>query len=186
VTALLFLSLTACSREAGPSTDEHGLIFYWQVTSSDIAWGQQCSDAEDFRADLGPLAFEQDTYVVYRVSDDGTQAFDQLCGTTDSSTCVDGDVVFDIDGHDLVYDPDAVRTPIENGGSCMLDADDRWVLTDQGATLDFGLEILFTLAGPSADCDPIQADLEDSAPNGLGIDGCLVTLSATADFTSAD
>jgi hypothetical protein len=60
------------------------------------------------------------------------------------------------------------------------------VLSDEGSTLSFSTDILFTLAGPASDCDPIQDDLESDAPNGLGIDGCLVTLSANADFTSAD
>ncbi len=186
IAALSAATLLACARDPGPSTDEHGLVFFWQVTSSDIAWGQQCSDSDEFRGELGPIPFDADTYVVYRVSDDGTEAYDQLCETTDSSTCADGDVVFEIDDHTLTYDPDGERSPIENGGACMLDADERWILTDEGATLSFQTDILFTLAGPSSDCEPIQEDLESGAPNGLGIDGCLVTLSATADFTSAD
>ena len=180
------MTFLACARDAGPSTDEHGLIFYWQVTESDILWGQQCSDSDAFRADLGPIPFDGDTYVVYRVSEDGTEAYDQFCETTDSSTCVDGDVVFEIDDHEFVYDPESTRSPIVNGGDCMLDVDERWVLIDEGSTLSFTSDILFTLAGPASDCDPIQEALVDDAPNGLGLDGCLVTLTASADFTSAD
>lgn len=180
------LWLLGCGRDPGPSSDEHGLVFYWEVTDSELVLGQQCSDSEGFPDALGLVPFEAGTYLVYQVSDDGTQAVDQLCETTESSTCVDGGVVFDVDGSELIYDPDGDRTPIQGGGVCQLDVDERWVLVDEGSTLSFSTDILFTLAGPAGDCDPVQEAFEDEAPNGLGLDGCLATISGNADFFSAD
>ncbi len=176
--------LVACGREAGPHEDEHGFVFFWQVTGSDITWGQQCSDAAAFREDLGAISFSSDSYVIYRVSEDGSEAYDQTCDALDSTTCVDGDIVFDIDGHEIFHDFEATRSPVT--GDCMLDSDERWTLVDEGETLSFVSENLFTLAGPDSDCEPVQESMEEEAPNGLGIDGCLVTLGATADFYSAD
>ena len=180
------LMLACGPREPGPSETEYGKVFYWKVTGSDLLFGEECTDSDTFRDDLDKPAFEDNSFILYRVSDDGQQAIAQSCETTMASTCDDSDteIVFDISGNELIYDPPQEVRDIE-GTTCDLGADELWTLTDQGETLSAAIDIQFNHVGEAAVCDPIEAALRADSDNGQGIDGCVLTITVDTEFHSA-
>ena len=182
----LALLTAACGpREAGVTESDHGSIFYWEVTSADSTFNDECTDDEDLREASTPN-FEENTFIIYRVADDGQTAISQDCDTTSASSCSDdGDpIVFDIDGTELIYDPGPEVEDVENS-ACDLQNDQRWVLTDNGETMTMALELLFNHVGDVDLCAAVEQQLEAQSGNGQGLDGCAITLNVEAEFHSA-
>ena len=182
----LALLTAACGpREAGVTESDHGSIFYWEVTSADSTFNDECTDDEDLREASTPN-FEENTFIIYRVADDGQTAISQDCDTTSASSCSDDDdpIVFDIDGTELIYDPGPEVEDVENS-ACDLQNDQRWVLTDNGETMTMALELLFNHVGDVDLCAAVEQQLEAQSGNGQGLDGCAITLNVEAEFHSA-
>jgi hypothetical protein len=144
----LVLSTTACGpREAGVTERDHGRIFYWEITGAEATYGDDCTDDEEFREGSAPQ-FEENSFIIYRVADDGQTATSQDCTTTNASSCsedVDAQV-YDINGTELLYDPGPEVEDIE-GSDCDLQNDQRWLLTDNGETMTAEIELLFNHVG---------------------------------------
>jgi hypothetical protein len=180
--ATLALS-TACARAPGPSELEWGEITYWLVTSSDVAFAQ-CSDASDWRSQVEAPAIEPNTYLIYRVETGGATATAMDCETTLGSSCTESDtgIVFTVVGHTLTWDPTAEIQDV-TGSDCDVQVDQIWTLVDNGETLDWELGMAVDLVGDATDCAALDAQIKLQSPNGLGMDGCVVTLSMSADFS---
>lgn len=183
---LACMLLTACGpREAGVTETDHGAIFYWEITAAEAAYGDECTDDEEFREGSAPQ-FEENSFIIYRVSDDGQTATSQDCSTTDAASCTE-DVdaqVYAIDGTELLYDPGPEVEDIE-GSDCDLQNDQRWLLTDSGETMTAEIELLFNHVGDVNLCAAIEEQLESESGNGQGLDGCTITLNVDAEFHSA-
>ena len=191
VVVLTFAVLSAASggveRSPGPAEEERGEVFYWLVTSSDLTWGEECSDSESLREDVGPVEFEENSYLIYEVSDDGTEAVAMDCTSTDASSCTESDldIRFVIDGSTLKYQPEPDVKDIE-GSDCDLEGTQTWTIEDQGETGTFALDVGFALIGDVDDCAAHQAALEAQSDNGKGLDGCVVTYDIGLEYTKSE
>jgi hypothetical protein len=157
-------------------------IYFWQITSSTVEFGQ-CSDEMQFRADAQPLAFTDNSYIIYKVSADGKTAVTQDCARLDSSTCKDAanPITFTIAGRELTFTRQG-KDPVGTTG-CNLQQSETWTLTDSGKktmTLDIA-NVLALVDSPPA-CDSVEADLKARSPNMLGIQGCVVTFKLAGNL----
>ncbi len=184
---LVASGLTACGpRTAGPNEGEYGQIFYWQVTDSGLEVGEDCTDADDWQDTLEPVPFSENTYLIYKVAPDGSEAVSQSCATTDATSCADSDsgIVFQIDGSTLTYDPEAELYVVDNS-ACDLEGDAVWTMSDDGETLHLDVDIDYSLVGDATACEALEEQIQLDSPNGKGIDACTVTLTVDATFDSA-
>lgn len=174
-TALLgTLLLVGCGggpREAGAVP---GQTVYWKVVSSEVSFGA-CTDDPQFRDQIRPVAFEENSYFVYRVSGDGKTAATQDCKTFSASSCVDSDpgLSFDLAGNELNLSRD-LPSDIGDGG-CQLQTSQQWVGQDMGTALVLDVSNTMSLVNAPTECDRIEANVKASSPNGLGFQGCVVT-----------
>jgi hypothetical protein len=182
--AFLTLScLVACGpREPGPHEFERGEVAYWQVTSSELKWGHLCSDKEGGIDQVEEPEFEENSYIMYLLSDDGSQATAQNCETLQASTCADSEtgIVFDVDGNTLTWNPEPEITDV--AGDCDLQSDEIWTLTDEGESAELVVGLVFSLVGEQGACDLLQSDLQAEAPNGQGLEGCTMDLEIGLAF----
>jgi hypothetical protein len=180
--------ITACApREAGPHESEYGETFFWEVVGSDVTFGDACTDAEEFRDDIQPIEFEENTFLIYKLSDDGSQAVAQDCTTTQAESCTDSDVdiTFGVTGNQLEWEAEPAVNPID-GSLCDLEAQQVWTLTDRGETLDMEVALSFSLVGDVTACDELQSQAEADSPNGEGLDQCEVTMLIDTEFYRTD
>ncbi len=165
-------------RQPGPVPGE---TIFWRVTSSEVTF-TQCSDDPVFRADTTPIAFDENTYVIYRVEPDGKKATALKCTTLDKSSCEPSStgVVFDVAGNELLFSKES-RSPIGSAG-CNLQGAQSWVLTDQGETLTMQVVNVLSLVDNTTACDAIEKQVKDQSPNKLGLQGCIVNFSVGASY----
>ncbi len=178
---LVALTLTACGGRDGPQEREHGFILFWQVQAAELVW-RDCTDADQFRSAIAAPTFEDNSFVVYRVSDDGNSLIDQDCTAIDASTCVDSelDIVFQRSGDVFLHDPPLV-VGTELAPNCRLTSDPLWTLEDQGQQLSLDVSLTFGLDGGSA-CEGVDQNVARSGTNEFGIDGCVATIEVDADY----
>lgn len=181
LTALL---LTACGeRQPGPAASEHGAIFYWEVIDSSAGL-VDCTDNPSFTDGFTLTPIPTGTYILYRVDDTGDTAMGQNCDTTDPATCTDSGHLWNIEDHDLVFDP-PVET-VELDTDCDQTVDDLWVFNDGGLTGTLDVSVTFGLTGNTDTCAAIDAEIAAGGTNGEGLDGCTLTMNADLAFYSAD
>lgn len=178
------LILGCGGRDAGPSEREYGQILFWEVTDTELLW-DQCTDASDFRGTVEAPEFEENSFIVYRVSDDGSELIDQTCETTDADTCSDSDLnlVFERDGSDYLHDPEPTVGD-EVAAGCRLVSDPLWTLSDEGTQLFLDVGLTFSLQGDG--CEGVDENIARTGMNEFGIDGCTTTIAVTADFFRRD
>lgn len=175
---VLALLLAGCPEYTGPQKDA---TYFWQVKTSTIEFGA-CSDAEDFRSGLTALPITDNTFVIYKVSSDGTKAVTQKCDRLDSATCTPSDsmVVFDVTGRELNFSQTS-KAPIGMTG-CSLQQTETWTLTDATRLMTLDLVNVLTLVDAPPACDDVEADLKARSPNGLGVEGCVITSKLTGEL----
>ena len=185
VASLLLLS-AGCDleRSPGPHQSEHGSVLFWSIVDDELTWGELCSDADQVRDALDFPQLQEDSFLMYRLSDDGESATLQDCTSTDASTCSDSaaGVVFEVSGNTLTADRGTRLSNIENA-ACELKQHEIWTLTDEGETLDFLRELHLDLVG--AECPDFESWLKGESPNNQGLVGCVVSLQASAVFHSS-
>lgn len=175
---LLALILAGCPQYMGPVADA---TYFWQVKTSTIEFGA-CSDATDFRMPLTALPITDNTFVIYKVSSDGSKAITQKCDRLDSSTCSQSDsmVVFDVTGRELNF-TQTQKAPIGMTG-CSLQQTETWTLTDATRAMTLDLVNVLTLVDSPPACDQVEADLKARSPNMLGVEGCVITSKLTGEL----
>ena len=169
----LALILVGCPQYTGPQANA---TYFWQMKTSTIEFGA-CTDDADFREPLTPLMLTDNTFIIYKVSDDGKTAVSQKCDRLDSSSCApsDGGVVFDVAGRELTFTR-SQKVPIGTTG-CSLQQNETWTLTDATRAMTLDLVNVLTLVDSPPACDQVEADLKMRSPNGLGVEGCVITNS---------
>ncbi len=176
--SLLALLLAGCPQYTGPQPDA---TYFWQIKTSTLEFGA-CSDAPDFREGLTALPITDNTFVIYKVSSDGKQAVTQKCDRLDSTTCSPSDsmVVFDVTGRELNFNQ-TNKAPIGMTG-CSLQQTETWTLTDATRAMTLDLVNVLTLVDSQPACDQVEADLKARSPNGLGVEGCVITSKLTGEL----
>lgn len=189
--SLLLLSLvvlTACGgpREAGPHEAERGEVFFWQVTASDVAFGDDCTDHPEFRDDVRPLEFEDNSFLLYELSEDGEEAITVSCTTTDADSCQDDEdpLVFAVDGNELVYDPEPELR--DSASACDLEVDELWTLIDAGETLEMTVDLTMARVGDPSVCAQEEATIAAQSPNEKAFEGCVVSMIVDLEFYRTD
>jgi hypothetical protein len=174
----LFVLLAGCGQYTGPQKDA---TYFWQVQTSTIEFGA-CSDAMDFRMGLKPLDITDNTFIIYKVSSDGTKAVTQKCDRLDTKTCSPSDsgVIFDVAGRELTFTQES-KAPIGTTG-CSLQQTETWTLTDATRQMTLNLVNVLTLVDSQPACDSVEADLKARSPNMLGVEGCVITNKLTGDL----
>jgi len=165
------LLLGACGRDAGPNPDEYGKITYW-LLSQNSSERSKCTDQQPW---TGAMPEEPvytpgiAWYVIYKVASDGKNALDMDCERTNVRNCVDGDIVFGVQGHEVVFERES---DAPTSTTCTAHEKLRFVLTDDGDEAQVVARADFSLAGDPAECEQAQADMRSRSGNGQGIDGC--------------
>lgn len=176
---LVAVPLAACPPQpTGPQAD---VTYFWQIKTSALEFGA-CSDAEDFRMGLTALPVTENTFVIYKISSDGTKAVTQKCDRLDAKTCSPSDnmVVFDVTGRELNFSQ-SNKAPIGTTG-CSLQQTETWTLTDATRSMTLDLVNVLTLVDSPAACDQVEAALKMRSPNGLGVEGCVITSKLTGEL----
>lgn len=173
--------LAACGGRDGLSEKEHGYILFWQVEAAELVW-DECTDADMFRSAIAAPEFEDNSFVVYRVADDGQSLIDQDCSEIDAATCKDSDleIVFERNGDLFEFDP-PLAVGMELAPGCNLTTDPLWVLDDQGQDLFLDVGLTFGLQGDGA-CDGVDENVAASGTNEFGIDDCRATIEVVGDY----
>ena len=174
IIALSAFVLIACGRRPGVSANQ---TYFWRVTSSEVAFGDNCSDNTRFRMANGPLRLESNSYVIYRGSEDATQAALMSCTMLEAATCAPAmsGIVFDVAGAELSYSTE-MKTPTGRGACSILNAQ-SWILTDMVSTIDVRIIAALSLVDDPSSCDRVEADAKAEAPNMNGIQGCTVSFT---------
>ncbi|MEE8408996.1 MAG: hypothetical protein V3T05_05285 [Myxococcota bacterium] len=186
IMAVAALAIGACGeRDAGPHEHEYGEITFWLVTGSNVSFAT-CTDSGNWQAAVEPPAIEENSFLIYLLSEDGTTAAAQDCTTTKASSCGPSStgIVFEVSGHTLTYDSAGTTRPIQ-GSTCELEGDELWTITDLGETASMAVDIAFGLVGDPTACAQLDADVIADSSNGNGIDGCVVTLGVEMEFHSS-
>ncbi len=175
--ALLIVPLVmlACGQYTGPQANA---TYFWQIKTSTVDFGA-CSDAEDFRMGVTPVTISDNTFLIYKVTADGKKAVTQACDRLDSATCSPSDagVAFDITGRELTF-TESQKSPIGSTG-CSLQQTQTWTLTDATRLMTLDIANVLTLVDSPPACDQVETDLKKRSPNGLGVEGCVITSKLT-------
>jgi hypothetical protein len=176
---LVMATVSACGGRKGP---EAGVTYYWQIKSASVVWGDSCSDDPDFRASVTTPATDGNTYFTYKVESDGKHATHLTCTTFNPSECTpssDG-AVMDIAGSELTW---SGQSKSQIGTSaCNLVQDATWTFEDKILHFTFDMSNLLSLSGTKSVCDSVEANQKAKSPNGLGVQGCVVTVHLGGDF----
>lgn len=174
-TALLCV---ACPQYTGPQANA---TYFWQIKTSTVEFGA-CSDAMDFRMGINAVPISDNTFLIYKVSADGKKAATQACSRLDTATCTDSDagVVFDVAGRELTF-TESEKSPIGTTG-CSLQQTQTWTALDATRTLTVDINNVLTLVDSRPGCDMVEADLKMRSPNGLGVEGCVITSKLTGEL----
>lgn len=182
--ALALLALTACgTRDAGPHADEQGRVTFWEVSAL-TSTVSDCTDDPEFESATAPPALEENSFLMYRVSDDGTQAQSMSCTETRADSCTEGDLLFEVSGSTLSLErePELITTV----GACNVEGVQTWTVVDGGTTGSLDVEMSFLFSGDVDDCDAAEDILSNDSTNGFGLVDCSVTLSADLEFFTVD
>ena len=185
--ALLVLAASACGARDGLSDKDYGKILFWEVIDVELVW-TECTDADFLRSSIVAPDFEENSFIIYLVSDDGSRLIDQDCTAVDGATCKDGefDIVFQEAGGEYHYDP-----PQASGGEvspgCSLTIDPLWVLEDEGQQLFLSAGTNFGLQ-PEVDgaCMGVDDNIKASGSNEFGVVGCRASFEVVADYFARD
>jgi hypothetical protein len=181
------LAVVSCSPT--PPGVQANSTYFWLVTSSGVMFNDFCSDDMTFRTMNAPLAFMDNSYIIYKGSADAKTATLMSCTMLDPSSCTpssttlpDGGVgppiVFDVAGAELSYQTES-KAPIGTT-MCNQQDDTVWLLTDHVQTLDVQITDTISLVDSDTDCGRIESDIESRSPNHKGYQGCAITFAIGA------
>ncbi len=174
------LLAAACGPRTPPP--KPGEVLFWRVTGSTVDFNG-CTDDAQFREPLKPIAFDENTYLVYRVEQDGKKATALDCSTLSASTCQPSasGVVFEVAGNELFFARDQ-KTAI-TGTRCMLSSAQTWVLDDKGTALDMTITNVLSLTDAPTECAQFDEQVKNQSANKLGLQGCVVNFRVTTTLS---
>lgn len=169
----LFALVSACGgpRKAGAVPGE---TYFWKVVGSTVEFGQ-CTDDPEFRKDIQPIAFEDNSYLMYQVAKDGRTASTVSCTRLDAASCTPAmnPLTFDVAGSELSMSIED-KNPFGTAG-CQLQDAQSWILTDKGNSLDLAVSHALSLVDNQTECEKLDQNVKSNSPNMLGVQGCVVT-----------
>jgi hypothetical protein len=167
------LGVAACSPT--PPGPQPNSTYFWLVTSSAVMFNDYCSDDPTFRMMNAPLAFMDNSYIIYKGSADAKKATLMTCTALDPSTCTPSTsgIVFDVAGSELSYQTESKA--LIGTTMCNQQDDTVWLLTDHVQTLDVQISDTISLVDSTTDCARIEMDAEARSPNHKGYQGCTIT-----------
>lgn len=167
------LAMVACGGPRKPGAVA-GETYFWRVVSSAVEFGY-CTDDPEFRADIQPIPFEENSYVMYRVAKDGKTASTVTCTRLDPSSCTPAahELTFDVAGSELSTALEG-KSPFGTTG-CQLQDAQSWILTDRGPSLELSVSHALSLVDKPMECEALDKQIKDTSPNMLGVQGCVVT-----------
>ncbi len=188
VVVVVGIIAVACGpREPGPGERELGEVQFWEVTGDgEVTFGDACTDSADFRDGIDAPEFEPNSFLVFKIAEDGETATAQSCERIDPDTCEDNelDIVFEIEEHTYTATLDSQVTPTSSLG-CDLQLAQVWTLEDEGETLTLDVDLPATLIGDAAACAAAEEAVIAEGTNGQGIDGCVINLHVDTEFTAS-
>lgn len=197
---MVVAGLVACSPTVSPqpvqgrTTVSPNATYFWKVATSTVEWGT-CADAADFRANVAPLPFSMNSFLIYKTDAEAKTATAQSCTSLDPSTCMNSssNVVFQVAGTELSFTraetEDALRVRdtnnVERDSTCKLTQLETWTMRDNGQK--FELDVTNTLGLKETDmvaneCKLIEDNLIARSPNMAGVRGCVLTFKLTGDL----
>ncbi len=183
--ALALVVATGCLPEReGPSADDNGAILYWELHQFETIY-DECTDEPGSVVELEAPEFQENSFFVYRIAEDGSRAITQDCTTTNGETCSDSPLGIElIRNAGNTYTWDAPRAVLGSGAAgCAVYGDELWTFTDNGEDATLDASVTYELEGET--CAAFDDSVKETAPNGLGVDGCTVTIRAELDhFTT--
>ncbi len=174
---VLALVLTAAACGGGPRrpSAQANQVYFWRIVSSEISFGT-CSDDPQFRKDNVPLPFEESSFLIYKVAADARTAVSQKCARVEPSACSPSPSmeVFTIAGPELIFTSEG-KSDFGPPNTCHLLDTTTWLLTDLGETGTLELSHVLSLVDDPMACMTSEAQFKKQSPNGLGLEGCVVT-----------
>lgn len=166
--------LAACGGGPRKPGAEPGKTYFWRVVSSTVEFGT-CTDDPDFRDGVKAIPFEENSYLMYQVAKDGRTATTVSCTRLDASSCspAENPITFDVAATELSWSSET-KQPFGMGG-CQLQDAQSWILTDRGPSLELAVTHALSLVDKPTDCDALEQQIKNTSPNGLGVQGCVVT-----------
>lgn len=192
--------VVGCSPTVSPQpvqgriTVSPNATYFWKVATSTVEWGT-CADAADFRANVAPLPFSMNSFLIYKTDAEAKTATAQSCTSLDPTTCMasSSNVVFKVEGTSLTFPrpetEEALRVRdtnnVERDSTCKLTQLEIWTMRDQGQK--FELDVTNTLGLKETDmvaneCKLIEDNLIARSPNMAGVSGCVLTFKLTGDL----
>jgi hypothetical protein len=170
--------------------DGKGSIIFWGITDESDAF-VSCSNDPTFQSFFDPGTstsaffnqFKVNTLFAYLLSQDGTSATEEACGSTDPNSCATTSSVFQVAGDQLLF---AETQNIQFNGTtaCQMQDSRNWTLTDNGTTLGMAVSDALSLIGDATTCSQLDQQQKSQSPNGLGIQGCIVNFTMSASLAN--
>ena len=175
---------SACGpRAAGPDESEFGKTFFWRVSEDVELNFEGCTDLESFRDDIEAPSVEENSFVIYKINAEGSEAISQDCETLATESCSDDEALYTRDENTFEA---VVDLPLlDFAGGCEGARRQVLRLIDEGETLSFSLQLELSLESPEQACSLLERQIREESPNGLGLDGCVVSLTTNAQFERA-
>lgn len=181
--------VAACARTPGPHRVDFGEVQFWEASGDgEVTFGDACTDADSFRDDITAPEFPANSFLMFRIAEDGETAVAQDCTRIDTSTCVDNELglVFEIDVDAHTYTAElAPQVLATSSPQCDMELGQTWTLEDLGETLTLDMDLPTTLVGDPAACAAVETAVVDQGTNGQGIDGCIVNLHVDTEYTAS-
>ncbi len=169
--ALLALTSACGPREPGFAPHEQ---LSWRIESSEVTF-DHCSDADFWREPFAPPDVSTGAfYISVAIDETGREALLMRCNGFNACSVAQPEVRFTVAGTELVHGSNS-RLDIQNS-SCKVAVAEGIVIVDEGATMTLQNSLTFTLVENDAACADFEANVRGQSPNGLGVNGCVVTV----------
>lgn len=170
--ALLLVTATGCGREPGFQPDE---VLDWSIDNFTVNF-DACTDNPSWRQlFVDPIQLSEARRAV-KVSSDALTADMLDCAGLATSACkpVEPRVIFTVDGLHLRY-AKTTLSDVENS-TCKISFGQDIVIEDRGNAMTETFVYSYALEGEAGACAELDAQLAARGTNGIGIDGCTVTV----------
>ncbi len=170
--ALLLLGAAGCAREPGFRPDE---VLDWSIQEYTIHY-DGCTDSPNWRSSFVSTIGRNEPRRAVRLSEDAQTAQMLFCGASPTSACVpiEPAVVFTVDGHSLRY----TKTILQeiDASACRISFAQSIVIEDRGEEMTETYTYDYALVGEAEPCAEFNGRIAAQGTNGIGIDGCTVTI----------
>jgi|SRR5579871_1502955 len=162
--------------------DDKGSLISWSITDSAVNFAN-CADDPMFVSNF--TAFPIQSVVAYRLAKDGQSATGVSCSDACSNcqvSCQDNTLSYTVAGDSLLLSAQQSQAIMGTNPVCNLNQTLSREYDDQGTTLSISDAYTLTLSGDTTQCGLVDSSEKMASPNGLGVEGCVVTFTGNASF----